>query len=438
MFRELWSNRSVISKHFSEKIGTATKKINWRLGEELGWLILVLLVLLLLYTLIRYYDWSRKQPSTTNQSNQTNQSNSPHESAYTESFTESFTPDEWPDRVDAGVGNMIINYIQPGDHQCANLQAYIAADYLIHMNQPNIQARGFDTLAELSDRYRQGVCQQISSAEQLATTKWIADGLSGLKNSGWHRIAEKWLAASYLCKAAPWLEGGMPHTHGRAILMRPDWFQQSSNTSASAEQIGILWHEIMHIWQRFQPEDFTGLYQEWGFSPVSETPVGLETVMLRSRLNPDALPPPNSPIWIWQPNGSSTCYWIGALYPTLTPASLHDIKFRAYPLAAGGTRYLGQQPIELSKLREFAGFFGSGRNHYHPNELAAHYMDELLTGRIDLDVPSTLNYKPTLVGSNSSETPGPSHSKAHPGGWAYNRVSTVPACQIFSKWLAKF
>jgi len=29
------------------------------------------------------------------------------------------------------------------------------------------------------------------------------------------------------------------------------------------------------------------------------------------------------------------------------------------------------------------------------------------------------------VGSNSSETPGPSHSEAHPGGWAYNRVSTV-------------
>ena len=179
--------------------------------------------------------------------------------------------------------------------------------------------------------------------------------------------------------------------------MRPDWFQQSSNTSASAEQIGILWHEITHIWQRFQPEDFTGLYQEWGFSPVSETPAGLETVMLRSRLNPDALPLPNSPIWIWQPNGSSTYYWIGALYPTLTPSSLHDIEFRAYPLAAGGTRYLGQQPIELSKFREFAGFFGSGRNHYHPNELAAHYMDELLTGRIDLD---------------------------------------VPACQIFSKWLA--
>jgi hypothetical protein len=41
------------------------------------------------------------------------------------------------------------------------------------------------------------------------------------------------------------------------------------------------------------------------------------------------------------------------------------------------------------------------------------------------DIPSTLNYKPTWVGSNSSETPGPSHSKAQPPGWAYNRVSTV-------------
>ena len=40
-------------------------------------------------------------------------------------------------------------------------------------------------------------------------------------------------------------------------------------------------------------------------------------------------------------------------------------------------------------------------------------------------IPFTLNYKPTLVGSNSSETLGPRHSKAHSEGWAYNRVSTV-------------
>ena len=378
MFQELWSNRSVISKHFSEKIETISKKINWQLGAELGWLILVLLVLILLYTLIRYVDWSRKQPSTTNQASSTSES----------PYIESFTPNEWPDRIESGPGQQIINYIQPGDHQCANLQAYISADYLIHMNQPNIQARGFDTLAELSDLYRSGVCQQISSSEQHATTKWISTGLSGLKDAGWQKIAKKWMAASYLCKAAPWLEGGMPHTHGRAILMRPDWFRTSDNTSAGLDSLGILWHEITHIWQRFQPGDFNRLYQEWGFMPIAETPAGLESIILRSRLNPDALPPPNSPHWIWQPSGSSIQYWIGAVYPTLTPTSLHDIQFRAYPLAAGGSRYLGTQPIELQKLKEFTGFFGSGRNHYHPNELAAHYMDELLTGRIDLDVPA--------------------------------------------------
>ena len=35
---------------------------------------------------------------------------------------------------------------------------------------------------------------------------------------------------------------------------------------------------------------------------------------------------------------------------------------------------------------------------------------------MQIDIPSTLNYKPTLVGSNSSETLGPRHSNAHPGG----------------------
>jgi hypothetical protein len=346
--------------------------------------------LLLVYTLIRYYEWSQKQGPQM-------QPRTPRESDI-----EAFTPEDWPNKIiseSAGHGQQIVNYIQPGDHQCANLQAYISADYLIYMNQPNIQARGFDTLAEITDKYRQGICQVISDDEQLATTKWIVTEISGLKKTIWRRLAEKWLSASYLCKAQPWLEGGMPHTHGRAILMRPDWFRTPEKPTGDTAKIGILWHEMTHIWQRFQPQDFTGLYQEWGFVPVTETPAGLESVMLRSRLNPDALPPPNSPHWVWRPSGSSIQYWIGAVYPTLTPTSLHDIEFRAYPLAAGGIRYLGTQPIELQKLNEFTGFFGSGRNHYHPNELAAHYMDELLTGHMDL---------------------------------------SVSACQIFADWLAKF
>ena len=54
------------------------------------------------------------------------------------------------------------------------------------------------------------------------------------------------------------------------------------------------------------------------------------------------------------------------------------------------------------------------------------YLEQSKKQSIKNCIPSTLNNKPTLVGSNSSETPGPSHSKAHPpGGWAYNRVSTV-------------
>lgn len=393
MFRELWSNRTGISNHFSNKMSSITRSMG--IGAQLGWLILVLIVLLIVYALIRYYDWVRRQPSTATDLYDDG----------TISATEAFTPQDWPDRAridNPGLGQQIINYIQPGDHQCANLQAYISAEYLIYMNQPNIQARGFDTLAELSDQYRTGVCQIISDDELRETTKWIMSAIEGLGNPVWRRVAEKWLQNSYLCKAAPWLEGGMPHTHGRAILMRPGWFSRESQTNSnSREALGILWHEMTHIWQRFQPADFTGLYREWGFTPLSETPTGLETILLRSRLNPDALTPPSSPLWIWRrPTGPSMEYWIGAVYPTLTPASLHDIQFWAYPLAAGGTRYLGQQPIELSKLNEFSEFFGSGRNHYHPNELAAHYMDELLTTKANLDVPAIQIFSKWLARQN--------------------------------------
>lgn len=406
MFQELWSNRATIGHHFSGKMNSISRKLG--IGAQLGWLILVLIGLLIIYSLVRYYEWHHSHPSIATELDFEIINDDDKQ-------LEAFTPQDWPDRArsdTAGQGQQIINYIQPGDHQCANLQAYISAEYLIYMNQPNIQARGFDTLAELSDRYRTGVCQMIIDDEHRGTTKWIMSGLAGLQNPIWRRVAEKWLSASYLCKAQPWLEGGMPHTHGRAILMRPDWFRSSANSdisSSSKEELGILWHEMTHIWQRFQPMDFTSLYQEWGFKPLAETPQGLETILLRSRLNPDALPQPSSPLWIWQPpanshnintqSGNSQVYWIGAVYPTLTPESLHDIQFWAYSLAAGGTRYLGQQSVELAKLTAFAEFFGSGRNHYHPNELAAHYMDELLTTKANLD---------------------------------------VPAIQIFNKWLARF
>jgi hypothetical protein len=67
-------------------------------------------------------------------------------------------------------------------------------------------------------------------------------------------------------------------------------------------------------------------------------------------------------------------------------------------------------------------------------------------------IPFTLNYKPTPGGLKHSGTSRageparlesgvvptplsvPRHSEAQPGGWAYNRVSTVPAPRMSVKW----
>ena len=56
----------------------------------------------------------------------------------------------------------------------------------------------------------------------------------------------------------------------------------------------------------------------------------------------------------------------------------------------------------------------------------------------DSSVPFILNYKPTLVGSNSSETLGPMHSKTHTEGWAYNRVSTVDGTPLTRPWFLEY
>ena len=399
MFKQLWSNRVAIGSHFSGKVNYINRNIG--IGTQLGLLLLILLILIIIYSIIRYLSWSRRKQElsgiegfdTKQQSNYPSTTNTNQTATNTNTNTKTTTDAD-------------INFVQPGDRECSRLQAYISAKYLIYMNQPNIQARGFDTLAELTDRYQRGICQQITKEELTETTEWVRREIARLDNHKFREIATRWISASWLCKAQPWLEGGMPHTHDRAILMRPEWFQ--SNTTPTKMDIGILWHEMTHIWQRLSPQDFTELFTSWGFRqiPINAIPKGLEPILVRSRLNPDALP---NNLWVWfapKSNNSQlaisldlstdTGYWIGAVYPTVSPQSLHEIEFRAYPLTAGGYVYLGQQSIDLKDFKLFADFFGSGRNHYHPNELAAHFMDELLTDRLKTQYPGCQIFKEWL------------------------------------------
>lgn len=369
MLTELWNNRANISAHY----GKITDKI---FSKRFLVLLLIAFGLILIYTIVRYIEWRNQK--------EIGQIIKSEIESREEGFTNSSELPK-PDVINQTLEHELqINYIQPGDYQCGNLMKYISANYLIYMNQPNIQARGFDTLAELSQKYQRDLCLPITETEKQRVRKDIDVGLSKLASIGYQGLVKKWLGRSFITKGnMSWLEGGMPHTHDWAIIMQPGWFD---NPGAN---IDILYHEITHIWQREQPNDFTALFTGWGFEKLSRMPKGLEHVVFRSRLNPDALP--NNLAWVWTPLTENSQqpkqkYWIGCIYKTTAPTSLHEVEFLAYPLGHPATLdeliYVGAQPIPLADFTPFREFFGAGRNHYHPYELAAQFMEDLFTNQI--------------------------------------------------------
>ena len=356
MWTELWNNKHEILNNY------------WTILKPYKYLIfccIALLFLLGVYLTISIISWRQKQHNGKNNIAATLASATLDTGYHTATIT--ITDTDISEKTHELFTNntppqLTLEFIQPGDYQCGNLMQYLDSIYLVHMNQPNIQARGFDTLAELTQKYHDAFCQPITTTE----TQYVINQLSQLAYGLSHHKRDyfnKWLSQSKLVKAQPWLEGGMPHTHGPCIILTPKWFV---NTDAN-----IVFHEITHIHQRLQPHDFDQLYHNWGFSRVSSTPKGLETIFLRSRINPDAL----DINWTWTHN--TTQYWIGAVYNSINPDSIHDIDFLAYPLAYNGD-YLGTQPLKLASWPAFTQYFGNSRNHYHPFEIAAFYMENYL------------------------------------------------------------
>jgi hypothetical protein len=303
---------------------------------------------------------------------------------------EAFTPNL--EHTDTEPGNsaapdLEIRFLQPGTPEYTNLIAYLDREYLPKLNSVNIQARGQATFPQIRAQYlggggqggSSGLCEQVTEDEQarvheLITNEVLAK-LTGLNNQNKKEQNEKmsayirkWLSRSWIAKGRPWLEAGMPHTHGPCIIMSHDWL--------SSPTPGTLIHELMHVHQRMNPTDFDPLFAKWGFQRADGMISGLEAKYPMYRVNPDGL----DPNWIWTDPATGRVYWIASLFNSVDPDSLKDTQYLAFPLASGESmRYTGSEPIPLAKFTEFQNMFGIQHNNYHPNEIAAEFADLLLT-----------------------------------------------------------
>ena len=180
------------------------------------------------------------------------------------------------------------------------------------------------------------------------------------------------------------IEGGLPHTQGRHIVLCERVCEQFASRYKTAPDrtvlslTGLMAHEQMHVFQRANPEMFDALYTEtWGFIRAEEI-ASCPWLEKHHLVNPDG---PDC-CWVFPiKQGADTSY----ILPLVVFAEGEGLKrmprdFRmvAVELLESNRRFrpkLGDdgKPVyrNLLEVPEYRKTFPSTGNIYHPNEACA-------------------------------------------------------------------
>lgn len=270
---------------------------------------------------------------------------------------------------------------------------YQNTTYLSTMNQVNRKARNFESPNHALQMCVQAY-QTIPKSEKNNAQKLVFQLLekTSIASPNYNKYLKHWLTKIKIAKQKNWLEAGMPHTHLDIVILNPNWFQIPRRST--------LVHEMTHVHQRLNPNDYLPLFEKWGFIYYPRginTIKGLEDKFILSRHNPDGI----DLNWIWK-TPKNTYYWITAQFIRGDQISLTDVEYLAYQLETdsyGNYFYLNKIPIPLKQWKLFQDYFQIGNNHYHPNEIAAQYAEFYLeehlgdTGNINKSVKTTPGYQ---------------------------------------------
>ncbi len=187
------------------------------------------------------------------------------------------------------------------------------------------------------------------------------------------------------------IEGGLPHTRGDSIVLSDAVMAAIARAHAQAKPDpptrlwNLLVHEQTHVLQRHSPALFAPLYTEaFGFRQVALEPPP-EWLRLRRVINPDA---PDAD-WVFPIGDGGARRWV---LPDLVlenldnPRMPQDFSIVALAVKQDGAlwHYVDQaQPAalrSLSGLEAYVRAFPEHQELFHPNEICAVMLAELITG----------------------------------------------------------
>lgn len=184
------------------------------------------------------------------------------------------------------------------------------------------------------------------------------------------------------------IEGGLPHTRGVAIVL-PASLMRSYARSAQARQwnlglVDLLLHEQVHVIQRQRTAEFADLYtRAWGFRRVKGIDGAADWLARHHIVNPDGV----DVGWVWPVPGTQRVIWPLVILAgeSPQPAMPDDFRMVGVELEAdsGGYRVAGGQDgapqyRQLSEEPAYSARFAGVSSLYHPNEIAADALSELV------------------------------------------------------------
>ena len=250
-------------------------------------------------------------------------------------------------------------------------------NYLNTMNQLNRRMRNFKNSKDLYNFYLNGSFLDITEKDEEVFRYMIITLLDRIDNKTIYNFIKNYLIDMTIVKGNNILESGMPHTHNKTIIFPQSYFNSIhikfnlNFIESMLENEGLTFiHEILHIHQRYNKNNYLKLYKEWGFT----IPKYINNIFHFKRLNrhnPDGI----KVDWVWKNNNKY--YLIGAVFND-NSNKLTDTDYIAKEITRVDANIFNDnnnKTIYLHSFDNFINYFGINNNHYHPNEIAAQYFE---------------------------------------------------------------